>query len=126
MSVNKVMLIGRLGGDVELKYTPSSQAVANFTMATSEKYTKKDGDVVENTQWHRIVVWGKLAELCNQYLRKGKQCFIEGSIQTRSWDNKEGVKQYVTEINARSVQFLDSNDHQDKKTQEQIMDSVEF
>ena len=104
--VNKVILIGRLGQDPELKYTPSGTAVANFSMATSESFADKAGNKQEKTEWHRIVVWGKLAELCDQYLKKGRQAFVEGSLQTRQWENKEGVKQYTTEINARAVQFL--------------------
>jgi single-strand DNA-binding protein len=100
------MLIGRLGQDPELKYTPSGSAVCNFSMATTESWTDKSGQKQEKTEWHRIVVWGKLSELCNQYLAKGRQCFVEGSLQTRSWEDQSGVKKYTTEINARNVQFL--------------------
>jgi len=107
--VNKVILIGRLGQDPELKYTPSGSEVCNFSMATSESFTDKAGTKQEKTEWHRIVVWGKLAELCSQYLKKGREAYVEGSLQTRSWENKEGVKQYTTEINARTVQFLGGN-----------------
>jgi single-strand DNA-binding protein len=107
MSINKVMLIGRLGQDPELKYTPSGIAVANFSVATSDSWTDKSGQKQEKTEWHRIVVWGKLAELCNQYLSKGRQAFLEGSLQTRSWE-KDGVKRYSTEIVAKNVQFLGS------------------
>lgn len=106
MSINKVMLIGRLGQDPELKYTPSGAAVCNFSLATTESWADKNGQKQERTEWHRVVVWGKLAELCNQYLAKGRQAFIEGSLQTRSWDAKDGTKRYTTEINAKSVQFL--------------------
>ncbi|EQC45276.1 single-stranded DNA-binding protein [Bacteriovorax sp. Seq25_V] len=106
MSVNKVILVGRLGQDPELKYTPSSMAVCNFTLATSESWSDKSGQKQERTEWHRVVVWGKLAELCGQYLAKGRQAYIEGSLQTRSWDDKDGNKRYTTEINARTVQFL--------------------
>jgi single-strand DNA-binding protein len=108
MSLNKVMLIGRLGQDPELKYTPSGAAVCNFSIATSESWTDKSGQKQEKTEWHRVVVWGKLAELCNQYLGKGRQAFVEGKLQTRSWDDKEGQKRYTTEIMANTVQFLDS------------------
>lgn len=108
MSLNKVMLIGRLGQDPELKYTPSGSAVCNFSMATSESWTDKAGQKQEKTEWHRIVVWGKLAELCNQYLGKGRQAFVEGKLQTRSWEDKEGQKKYTTEVMANTVQFLDS------------------
>ncbi len=106
MSINKVILIGRLGQDPELKYTPSGSAVCNFSMATSESWTDKQGQKQERTEWHRIVVWGKLAELCNQYLSKGRQAFIEGALQTRQWEDNNGQKRYTTEINAKNVQFL--------------------
>jgi len=102
------MLIGRLGQDPELKYTPGGAAVCNFSIATSESWTDKSGQKQEKTEWHRIVVWGKLAELCNQYLGKGRQAFVEGRLQTRSWDDKEGQKRYTTEVMANTVQFLDS------------------
>ena len=107
MSVNKVILMGRLGQDPELKYTPSGAAVCNFSLATSETWNDKNsGQKQERTEWHRIVVWGKLAELCNQYLAKGRQAFVEGRLQTRSWDDKNGQKRYTTEINATTVQFI--------------------
>jgi single-strand DNA-binding protein len=106
MSVNKVILLGRLGQDPELKYTPGGSAVCNFSMATTEAWTDKQGQKQEKTEWHRIVVWGKLAELCNQYLAKGRQAFLEGRLQTRSWDDKEGTKRYTTEILATTVQFI--------------------
>lgn len=98
--------MGRLGKDPELKYTPSGTAVCTFSVATSENWTDKSGKKQEKTEWHKIVVWGKLGELCNQYLAKGRQTFVEGRIQTRSWDDQDGAKRYVTEINANSVQFL--------------------
>lgn len=107
MSVNRVFLIGRLGQDVELKYTPSGTAVANFSLATSERF-KKDNEMQERTEWSRIVAFGKTAELCNQYLKKGSQAYIDGKIQTRSWEDDTGAKRYSTEIIANSVQFLDS------------------
>ena len=107
MSVNKVIILGRLGQDPELKYTPGGMAVCNFTLATSESWADKAGQKQERTEWHRIVVWGKLAELCNQYLTKGRQAFIEVSLQTRSWyDKTSGQKRYTTEINAKTVQFI--------------------
>jgi single-strand DNA-binding protein len=106
MSVNKVILLGRLGQDPELKYTPSGTAVCNFSIATSENWTDKSGQKQEKTEWHRIVVWGKLGELCNQYLSKGRQAFVEGRLQTRSWDDQQGNKKYTTEILASSVQFI--------------------
>lgn len=106
MSVNKVIILGRLGQDPELKYTPGGAAVCNFSLATTEAWTDKQGQKQEKTEWHRIVVWGKLAELCNQYLAKGRQAFIEGRLQTRSWDDKDGSKRYTTEIMASTVQFI--------------------
>jgi single-strand DNA-binding protein len=109
MSVNKVILLGRLGKDPELKSTPGGTSVCNFSVATSESWTDKSGQKKEKTEWHRIVVWGKLGELCGQYLSKGRQCFIEGRLQTRDWEDKEGKKQYTTEILATSVQFIGGN-----------------
>ncbi|MFG1500888.1 single-stranded DNA-binding protein [Halobacteriovorax sp. XZX-3] len=106
MSVNKVILVGRLGQDPELKYTPSGMAVCNFSLATGESWTDKNGQKQERTEWHRVVVWGKLAELCGQYLAKGRQAYLEGQLQTRSWEDKDGNKRYTTEINARTIQFL--------------------
>lgn len=106
MSVNKVILLGRLGQDPELKYTPGGSPVCNFSMATTESWTDKAGQKQEKTEWHRIVVWGKLAELCNQYLSKGRQAFVEGRLQTRTWDDKDGNKRYTTEIQAATVQFI--------------------
>src|SRR5437660_8903768 len=104
--VNKVILVGNLGKDPEVRYTPSGQAVANFTIATNENWTDKQGQKQERTEWHRIVVWGKTAELCGEYLSKGRQVYIEGRLQTREWTNKEGAKQYTTEIVANQVLFL--------------------
>ncbi len=106
MSVNKVILLGRLGQDPELKYTPGGSPVCNFSLATTESWTDKAGAKQEKTEWHRVVVWGKLAELCNQYLAKGRQAFLEGRLQTRSWDDKDGNKRYTTEILASTVQFI--------------------
>lgn len=106
MAVNKVMLIGNLGRDPEIRYTTSGQAVANFTLATTEKYTNKAGERQEDTEWHRIVAWGRLAEICGEYLSKGRMVYIEGSIKTRSWEDKEGNTKYTTEIVARNMQML--------------------
>ncbi|HEX2485248.1 MAG TPA: single-stranded DNA-binding protein [Myxococcota bacterium] len=105
-SVNKVILVGNLGRDPEIRYTPSGQAVANFTLATSENFTNREGKREERTEWHRIVVWGKTAELCTQYLAKGRSVYIEGRLQTREWEDKEGQKRRTTEVVAQSVQFL--------------------
>jgi len=104
--VNKVILIGNLGRDPELRYTQQGTAVANFSIATTENWTSREGKREERTEWHRIVAWGKTAELCSQYLSKGRTVYIEGRIQTREWENKEGQKQRTTEIVAQTVQFL--------------------
>lgn len=106
MSVNKVLLIGRLGSDPEIRYTPSGAAVANFSVATNESWNDKNGQKQERTEWHRVVVWGKLAQLCGEYLKKGRQAYIEGRLQTRQWQDKEGATKYTTEIIATTIQFL--------------------
>ena len=108
--VNKAILIGNLGADPEVRFTPGGQAVANFRIATSESWTDKNGQKQDRTEWHRIVVWGKLAELCGEYLAKGRQCFVEGRLQTREWTDKENRKNYTTEVVANSVVFLGSRD----------------
>jgi single-strand DNA-binding protein len=104
--VNKVILIGNLGGDPELRTTPSGTSVATFTLATNESWTGKDGVKQEKTEWHRIVAWGKLAEICGQYLSKGRQVYIEGRLTTRSWEDKQGVQRKTTEVIARDMQML--------------------
>ncbi len=108
MGVNKVILVGNLGADPEIRYTPSGTAVANFRIATSETYTRKDGQKETKTEWHRIVAFNKLAEICGEYLAKGKQVYIEGKIQTRAWDDHDGNKKYTTEIIANQMQMLGS------------------
>ena len=105
-SVNKVILVGNLGRDPELRYTQNGSAVANFTVATNERWRDKDGNNQERTEWHRIVVWGKTAENCAQYLAKGRSVYVEGRLQTREWEDKEGNKRQTTEISAQRVQFL--------------------
>jgi single-strand DNA-binding protein len=105
-SVNKVILIGNLGRDPELRYTQGGQAVANFTLATNERFSSKDGEKQERTEWHRIVAWGRTGELCAQYLSKGRSVYLEGRLQTREWEDKEGQKRRTTEIVATTVQFL--------------------
>lgn len=108
--VNKVILIGNLGSDPELRYTGSGTAVCNFSLATSESYKDRDGNQVENTEWHRIVAWARLAEICGEYLKKGRQVYIEGQLQTRSWEDKDGNTKYTTEIKAREMQMLGGRD----------------
>lgn len=105
-SLNKVMLIGNLGKDPELKHTPSGVAVATFSIATSDTWKDKDGNAQEKTEWHNIVAWRKLAEICGEYLKKGKKVYIEGKLQTRNYE-KDGVKRYVTEIVADQLIMLD-------------------
>lgn len=97
-SLNKVLLIGNLGRDPELRYTPSGRAVANFSIATTDRWKDKDGQNQERTNWHNIVLWGRQAEIAKDYLRKGKQIYLEGRIQTRSYDDKEGNKKWITEV----------------------------
>jgi single-strand DNA-binding protein len=106
--VNKVILIGRLGKDPEVRYTPDGTMVTNFNLATDEQRKDKNGEKIQRTEWHKIVTWGKLAEICGNYLVKGKLVFVEGRIQTRSWEDKDGVKRYTTEIIASNMQMLDS------------------
>jgi len=115
VSVNKVILVGNLGKDPELRYTPSGTAVVNFSLATSESFKDRDGNRQERTEWHNIVAWRQLAEICGKYLHKGKQIYVEGKLQTRKWQDKNGVDRYTTEIIADSMQMLgragDDNSH---------------
>ncbi|NTW64305.1 MAG: single-stranded DNA-binding protein [Chlorobiaceae bacterium] len=107
--LNKVMLIGHLGGDPESRNTASGQTVTNFTLATTESFKDAAGTWQERTEWHRVVAWGKLAEICSQYLKKGRQVYVEGRLQTRSWDDqKSGEKKYTTEIVCTDMQMLGS------------------
>jgi single-strand DNA-binding protein len=105
--INKVILIGNLGRDPEMRYTQNGTAVANFTLATTEVWTK-DGQKNEHTEWHRIVAWRRLAEICGQYLTKGRQVYIEGRIRTRKWEDRDGNERYTTEIEAQNMQMLGS------------------
>jgi single-strand DNA-binding protein len=106
--INKVILVGRLGKDPEIRSTPQGTSVAKFTVATDEKFTDRAGEKQERTEWHNIVAWGKLGEICGQYLKKGKLVYIEGSIRTDSWDDKEsGQKKYRTEVVANTMKMLD-------------------
>jgi len=114
--VNKVIIVGRLGSDPEIRYTQQGVAVTNFNLATSENWVDKGGQKQERTEWHRIVVWGKMAETCSQYLAKGRQVYVEGRLQTRQWEDKEGGKRYTTEIIANTVQFLDRGTGSERST----------
>lgn len=107
--VNKVILIGNLGQDPELRYTGSGTAVCNMRLATNESYTDRDGNQVDKTEWHTVVAWARLAEICNEYLQKGSQVYFEGSLQTRSWEDRDGNTRYSTEVKAREMMFLDGN-----------------
>ena len=106
MSVNRVILVGNLGKDPELRYTASGTAVCNFSLATTERYKDRDGNSQEKTEWHNIVVWRQLAEICGKYLTKGKQIYVEGKIQTRSYEDRDGAKKYITEIVVDQMQML--------------------
>jgi single-strand DNA-binding protein len=105
-SLNKVMIIGNLGQDPELRHTAGGQAVCSLRLATNEVWTDKAGERQERTEWHSVVVWGRQGENCAQYLEKGRSCFVEGRLQTRKWQDKEGKDRYMTEIVADRVQFL--------------------
>ena len=104
--VNKVIIVGNLGADPELRYTSGGQPVTDLRIATSRRWQGKDGTMQEDTQWHRVVVWGKQAEQCKEFLSKGRQAYVEGRLQTRSWEDREGNKRYTTEVVAQQVQFL--------------------
>jgi single-strand DNA-binding protein len=105
-SLNKVLLIGNLGADPEMRYMPSGDAIANLRIATSEKFKDKNGDKQERTEWHRVALFGKLGEIAGQYLKKGSSVYIEGRIQTRKWQDKEGQDRYTTEIVATDMRML--------------------
>ncbi|MBT9568425.1 MAG: single-stranded DNA-binding protein [Thiobacillus sp.] len=105
-SVNKVILVGNLGRDPEMRYLPSGEAVANLAIATTDKYKDKSGQMVEATEWHRVSFFGRTAEVCGQYLKKGSQVYVEGSIRTRKYTDKEGIEKYATEIRGDRMQML--------------------
>ena len=107
-SVNKVILVGNLGRDAELRYTPGGAAVATINMATTDVYKDREGQKKEDTQWHRVVLWGRTAESLHEYLTKGKQIYVEGRLQTRKWTDKDGVEKYTTEIRGDEMKMLGS------------------
>jgi single-strand DNA-binding protein len=130
--INKVILVGNLGQDPELRYTGSGTAVCNMRLATNESYKDSDGQLVEKTEWHNVVAWSRLAEICGEYLKKGSLVYFEGSLQTRSWEDRDGNTRYTTEVKAREMMMLDSRgsgggdndqrgdeDHQDQRRQPQ-------
>ncbi len=115
--VNKAIVLGNLGRDPEMRYTPAGVPVATFSVATSDEWKDKEsGQKQERTEWHRIVAWRGLAEVCGKYLRKGSQVYVEGKIQTRSWEDRDGVKRYTTEIMAQTMQMLGSPQRQERQT----------
>ncbi|MCS4044552.1 single-strand DNA-binding protein [Salinibacter ruber] len=109
-SINKVILIGHLGDDPELRYTGGGVAVCTMSIATNETYTDEDGNEVEKTEWHDVVTWKRLAEICDEHLDKGSQIYVDGKIQTREWSDRNGNQRYTTEVLARQVQFLDNKE----------------
>lgn len=126
--MNKAILIGRLGKDPDVRYTPDGKIVTIFSLATDETYKDKNGEKVQKTEWHRIVTWGKLAEICGEHLKKGSQVYVEGRIQTRSWEDKEGNKKYTTEIIAGDIEFLGKKESGDGQVNDtaQPLDDVPF
>ena len=104
--LNMMMIIGNLGQDPEMRYTSNGSAVTNFSVAVNERYTTRDGEQREETEWFRVVAWNRLAETCSQYLSKGRQVYVQGRMKTRSWEDSEGAKRYTTELIAREVKFL--------------------
>lgn len=133
-SLNKAMIIGNLGADPEVSYTQGGTAVGKLNVATNEKYKNKDGQTVDHTEWHRVTVWGRMAELCKEYLSKGSPLYLEGRLRTNKWTDKNGVGRYTTEINADRIQFLGSGGgKQEQKTDEpppapavQVDDDIPF
>lgn len=124
-SVNKVILIGNLGRDPEVRYTTGGNPVANFTMATTDRWNDPaTGEKKERTEWHRIVVWGKQAEIAGEYLRKGRQVYVEGSLQTREWTDRDGNKKYTTEIRAQRFQMLGRRDDRPASSERQEAPAV--
>lgn len=122
--INKVFLIGRLGADPEIRYTPSGAEVASFRIATSENWTNKSGEKEERTEWHRIVAWRGLAKICGEYLSKGKLVYIEGRLRTRTWEDREGNKRSTTEIEATDMKMLGGLGEQSRKGKEPAMDET--
>ena len=131
--VNKVILIGNLGQDPELRYTGSGTAVCNMRLATTESYKDREGNMVENTEWHNVVAWARLAEICGEYLKKGSQAYFEGQLQTRQWEDRDGNTRYTTEVKVREMTMLggrgesgggyDSNDGYDQSPRPQRQSS---
>jgi single-strand DNA-binding protein len=125
-SVNKVILVGNLGRDPEIRYTPSGQAVATFPIATNELVTGKDGEKRELTEWHQIVAWGRLAEVCSEYLSKGRSVYVEGRLRTRQWEDKDGNKRSRTEVIAQVIQMLGAPTERTKGRAEGDFEGVDY
>ena len=125
-TINKVILIGRLGKDPEMKYTPSGLAVVNFSMATNYSVKDQDGNFIDKTEWHRIVAYGRTAEVAGEYLQKGRLVYVEGRIQNRSWEDQNGQKRYVTEIVCAQMQLLGGRGETDSKIEEESSDDEEL
>ena len=123
LGVNKVILIGNLGKDPDLRYLPSGQAVAKFPLATGMKWKDKDGQLQERTDWHNIVAFGRQGEVCNEYLKKGSPVYVEGRIQTRSWEDKDGNKKYMTEIITQSVRMLGRKGEPQEEVSEEVAET---
>jgi len=126
--MQKVIIIGRLGADPEVKYLQDGTAVANFTVATSERWKSKTGEKQERTEWHKLVVFGRLAEVCSEYLKKGSLAYFEGKLQTRSWEDKDGIKRYVTEVRVNEMEMLSSRQEsrQEVSKDEPDLDQIPF
>ena len=120
--LNKIQIIGRLGQDPETRSTQNNTTVTNLSVATSERYKNKQGEQVETTEWHRVTAWDRLGEICRDYLKKGSLVYIEGKVQTRDYEDKDGVKRYVTEVIAREMKMLDSKGEAEKAKPEPIVD----
>ena len=116
--VNKVILLGRVGQDPEMRYTENGTAIANFSVATSEQWKNKDGKKKEKTEWHKVVAWKRLGEICGEYLNKGSQVYIEGRIETRNWEGKDGKKRYTTEVIVKDMQMLGGKSSDNDKPEE--------
>lgn len=117
-TINKVIMIGRLGADPEVRYTPAGSTVANFSVATNTAWKDKDGNKKEDTAWHRIVAWNKLAEIVKEYVKKGNRIYVEGRLRTRSWEDQNGQTRYMTEVVANQIQMLESAGIKEETVQE--------
>lgn len=124
--LNRVQVIGHLGKDPEVRFLPNGQALANMTVATSEKWKAKDGTPGERTEWHRVVAWGKLAEICGENLRKGRMVYCEGKLQTRTWQGDDGVKKYSTEIQASQVLFMPDGSRTASRARDSVPDDMGY